>query len=246
MRVGIYVDGFNLYYGARGMCGKGTSGWRWLDLRALGLNAIGSHSSWDAPSATRIVYCTARIRADASNPTAAGPREQDVYLRALRASRAVDVITLGNYVSRVTTAPLATANKRKRPVLSRPAWPIMVRDGSTGDLPDAVFMASVARREEKGSDVNVASHLLLDVLQGAVDAAVVISNDSDLAFPIAEARQRVPVGTINPTKGYTANGLSGSPTDGAGRHWWHQLTPSELKAAQLPTQVGKLTKPRPW
>jgi hypothetical protein len=35
MRVGMYVDGFNLYYGARGLCGRGTAGWRWLDLRAL-------------------------------------------------------------------------------------------------------------------------------------------------------------------------------------------------------------------
>ncbi|HEY7200404.1 MAG TPA: NYN domain-containing protein, partial [Candidatus Dormibacteraeota bacterium] len=31
MRVGVYVDGFNLYYGARGLCGRGTAGWRWLD-----------------------------------------------------------------------------------------------------------------------------------------------------------------------------------------------------------------------
>lgn len=55
-----------------------------------------------------------------------------------------------------------------------------------------MFMASFAYREEKGSDVNVASHLLLDVLTGAADAAIVISNDSDLRFPIQEARQRLP------------------------------------------------------
>ena len=30
----------------------------------------------------------------------------------------------------------------------------------------AVFMVSYANREEKGSDVNVAAHLLLDVLAG--------------------------------------------------------------------------------
>ena len=34
-------------------------------------------------------------------------------------------------------------------------------------------MVSYANREEKGSDVNVAAHLLLDVLAGAVDGAVV-------------------------------------------------------------------------
>jgi hypothetical protein len=28
MRVGVYIDGYNLYSG-----GRGTGGWRWLDLR---------------------------------------------------------------------------------------------------------------------------------------------------------------------------------------------------------------------
>jgi len=36
MRVGVYIDGYNLYYGARGLSGAGTSGWRWLDVRGLG------------------------------------------------------------------------------------------------------------------------------------------------------------------------------------------------------------------
>ena len=51
----------------------------------------------------------------------------------------------------------------------------------------AVFMVSYANREEKGSDVNVAAHLLLDVLGGAVDGALVISDDSDLRFPVEQA-----------------------------------------------------------
>jgi hypothetical protein len=55
-------------------------------------------------------------------------------------------------------------------------------------LPDATFMASVATWEEKGSDVNVASHLLVDVLAGDAEAAVVISNDRDLRWPVQEAR----------------------------------------------------------
>ena len=40
-------------------------------------------------------------------------------------------------------------------------------------------MVSVARREEKGSDVNVATHLLIDACDNNIEAAVVISNDSD-------------------------------------------------------------------
>ncbi|GAA2988703.1 hypothetical protein GCM10010483_36430 [Actinokineospora diospyrosa] len=34
MRVGISVDGYNLYYGGREACGRSTPGWRWLDVRA--------------------------------------------------------------------------------------------------------------------------------------------------------------------------------------------------------------------
>jgi hypothetical protein len=37
--------------------------------------------------------------------------------------------------------------------------------------------------EEKGSDVNVAGHLLLDLLESRIDVAIVLSNDSDLKLP---------------------------------------------------------------
>jgi len=85
-------------------------------------------------------------------------------------------------------------------------------------------MASVSRREEKGSDVNVATHLLIDVLEKNIDAAVVVSNDSDLKKPIEVSRTHVPVGLVNPTKSYPAGALNGSPTVGVGEHWWYQLT----------------------
>ena len=75
-------------------------------------------------------------------------------------------------------------------------------------------MASVARQEEKGSDVNGASHLLVDTLTGTIDAAVVINNDSDLAYPIACARERLPVGLVNPTKGYRAGSSPACRTRG--------------------------------
>ena len=248
MRVGVYVDGFNLYYGGKHLVGGGgRPGWRWLDLRGLAAGIIAANSGWQPASSLRVVYCTARIRADASNPGAAGPREQEIYLRALVASGSVDEIPFGSYVSRVATAPLATANKRRRPILTHAGWPVMIKDATTSaEVPDATFMVSVARREEKGSDVNVASHLLLDVLQQNVDAAIVISNDSDLEFPVRESRRRVPIGTINPTKGYPAGALTGAPTDGVGGHWWYQLTPADLYGSQLPASVGGLHKPAPW
>ncbi|MFF0271498.1 hypothetical protein [Kribbella sp. NPDC004536] len=248
MRVGVYIDGFNLYYGGKFLVGGGgLPGWRWLDLRGLAANVIAANSGWAPATSLRVVYCTARIRADANNPSAAGPREQDIYLRALAASGSADEIAYGTYVSRVTTAPLATAGRRGRPVLARPGWPVMIKDGTCStDIPDATFMVSVARREEKGSDVNVAAHLLLDVLQQNVDAAVVISNDSDLEFPIRQARDRVPVGTVNPTKNYTAGALNGAPSEGVGGHWWYQLTPADLFGSQLPATIGRLEKPAPW
>lgn len=248
VRVGVYVDGFNLYYGAKFLVGgSGRPGWRWLDVRRLSYKLIEEHSPWGSISELRVVYCTARVRADINSPSAPGPREQDIYLRALNASGSVDEIVFGTFVSRVATAPLATANERKRPMLTRPSWPVMLKDAAcSADIPEATFMVSVARREEKGSDVNVAAHLLIDVLEQVVDAAVVISNDGDLALAVRKARQRVPLGTINPTKGYTAGALSGSPTEGVGSHWWYQLNPQDLYDSQLPDRVGGLRRPTPW
>jgi uncharacterized LabA/DUF88 family protein len=44
--------------------------------------------------------------------------------------------------------------------------------------------AKVIKTEEKGTDVNIASHLLVDAHNNSFDMAVVISNDSDLVEPI--------------------------------------------------------------
>lgn len=170
-----------------------------------------------------------------------------VYLRALERAGSVTQISYGNYVARVATAPLATAGRNGKLVISHPQWPLMVQDGAEQDVPDARFMASVARREEKGSDVNVASHLLIDVLTRAVEAAVVVSNDSDLAYPVAFARGRVPIGLVNPTKGYRAGKLAGEHTDGVGNHWWYQMQPSDWYGHQLPATVGpRITRPPEW
>lgn len=207
LRVGVYIDGYNLYYGGRGLVGQsGIAGWKWLHLRKLAQALLDSRSGWDGAVAARVVFCTARI-SGASNQS--GSQDQDVYLRALKAADAVDVIEYGTYVTRVATNRLATRDEKGRPVLVRPGWPIMVQNNAGGALPDVRFMISVARREEKGSDVNVAAHLLLDVLENRVDAAMVVSNDSDLALPIKRVRERVPLGLVNPTKGHPAGSLNG-------------------------------------
>jgi hypothetical protein len=242
MHVGVYVDGFNLYYGARGLCGRGTAGWRWLDVRGLAASLVARTPTWAGAVVHRVVYCTAPIDA-ATNPS--GYAEQQVYLKAVTACCA-DHIEHGYYVARVKTAPLATPDAKGRPVLTTAAWPIKVRDAHDAPVPDARFMASYAYREEKGSDVNVASHLLLDVLSGTVDAAVVISNDSDLRFPLQEARRRVPVGTVNPSGSYLAGALRGKSMDGVGRHWWRQLSAADFLTHQLPDPAGGYAKPAGW
>jgi hypothetical protein len=70
-----------------------------------------------------------------------------------------------------------------------------------GQTPADTGVASLGvgrMHEEKGSDVNVAAQLLIDVLGGAVEGALVISNDSDLRFPREQARLHMPVGVVNP------------------------------------------------
>ncbi len=122
----------------------------------------------------------------------------------------------------------------------------MVKDSAGRSVPNARFMVRYLHLEEKGSDVNVASHMLLDVLSQRVDAVVIVSNDSDLAFPVRSARSRLPVGLINPRGGYTAGDLTGSKSDGVGRHWWWKMTAAMYRKHQLPDPAGRFTKPAGW
>lgn len=244
LRVGVYIDGYNLYYGGRSlMGGSGRPGWRWLDLRRLTGALVAAHSRWTGAQVSRVVYCTAPIDG-ATN--ADGARDQNVYLRALRLARSVDEIEKGRYINKVISRPLAVRGPSGSPMITTAAWPAMVQDMNDRPVPAAKFMVSVAHREEKGTDVNVASHLLLDLLHQRITAAVVISNDSDLAFPIAQARELVPVGVVNPSPSPTAGALRGQRDDGTGQHWWYRLTPSDLTASQLPEQIGALTRPKGW
>ncbi len=121
--------------------------------------------------------------------------------------------------------------------------PIRVQDAGK-NLYNAKFMASVSHREEKGSDVNLATHALLDVLNGTVGAAIMVTNDSDLKLPLSEIRKRVPVGLLNPgdpAKRPTAGALRASPTAGVGGHWWGHITPTQYLGHQLPDPVTDAT-----
>lgn len=244
MRVGVYVDAFNLYYGGRSHFGPGVPGWRWLDIRALATTLVAEHSAlWSDAQISFVTYCTARISA---RDNASGAQDQDVYLKTLISSHGVDLIEYGYYTSKIKTRPMAIADRKNRPKIVNPDWPIKVKNGAMVNDPNATFMVSVADREEKGSDVNVATHLLIDIFDKKIDAAVVISNDSDLALPISQARTRVPVGTVHPGTNYPAGALSGDPTDGAGGHWWRQLTARDYCAHQLPDPTGQYRRPVGW
>lgn len=243
MRVGVYVDGFNVYFGGRSLCGQGTAGWRWLDLRSLAKDLVGRRKNWGSATIDRVAYCTALIDG-ATNKE--GRRDQDTYVRAIQAARSVDHVELGHYVARVKTAPLATRGSQGKPVITTANWPVMVKTAAGKNVSDAMFMVSYAHREEKGSDVNVASHLLVDVFTQQIDAAVVFSNDSDLRYPIQEARKLVPVGTVNPSKNHLAGDLRGNPSDGVGRHWWHQLSASDFRNHQMTDPIAGVNRPAGW
>jgi uncharacterized LabA/DUF88 family protein len=243
MRVGVYVDGFNLYFGARDHCGQSAAGWRWLDIRSLVTDILPDTWREDGAVVERVVYCTARV-SGIDDPSS--PRDQNVYLRALRGNGSVDHIEFGSFVRRVKSAPLATRTARGAPRLATSQWPVMVKDDAGGEVRDARFLVSYLHREEKGSDVNVATHLLLDVSGGSVDAAVVISNDSDLELPLRHAREKVPLGLVNPGIKPLAGKLKADAASGVGGHWWEKLSAGMYLAHQLPDPVGRLAKPRAW
>ena len=161
MKVGVYVDAYNLYYGMRAHCGRGTSGWRWLDVRALAVSLC----RWQGAYVDRVVYCTARVNPSDSLSAHA---DQDVYLKALRGHGSIDVLELGRYVARAKTAPLATPTQKGGVRVLVPdgseSWNGVPLKSQTAQDGSQLVLATVCVREEKGSDVNVATHLLADVL----------------------------------------------------------------------------------
>jgi uncharacterized LabA/DUF88 family protein len=104
-----------------------------------------------------IKYYTARIKPPADDPDKAV--RQEVYLRALRTLPLVS-ITFGQYLSHVIKRPLA-------------------HPPDTGSA-----LVEIINHEEKGSDVNIATHMVLDAAKNLCDVAVLVSNDSDLQEPL--------------------------------------------------------------
>jgi NYN domain len=154
MKLNVYVDGFNFYYGS-----LYQTGFKWLNIHAF------CQATFPSDQIHRIRYFTARVKARPNDPDQ--PVRQDTYFRALRTLPNL-TIHEGSYIEKPVTLPL-------HPIPAPPARP---------------SFATVVRSEEKGSDVNLATYLLVDAFDNDFEGAVVISNDSDLAEPIRLVRTK--------------------------------------------------------
>ena len=117
-----------------------------------------------------IYYFTARVKPRKDDPSQ--PQRQQAYLRALETIPGLD-IHYGKFVRREKRLPLVRPKGKQR-------------------------FADVWRTEEKASDVNLATQLLIDGFNQRYEAAVVVSKTTDLVAPIRAVREELglPVGVI--------------------------------------------------
>lgn len=182
MRTNVYIDGFNLYYGLL----RGSSH-KWLDLEAFCDRLLPRNQ------VQRIVYCTAKVEPRPYDPDQ--PVRQLTYLRALATLPRVEVV-LGTFLSSVVRQPVVETDPATgRAMRDAQNQPVLKVDAAGNVVTDWVL-----KTEEKGSDVNLAAHLLRDAYRGDCDCAVIVSNDSDLLTPIrmAKADRGLVVGLVPP------------------------------------------------
>ena len=164
-----------------------------------------------------IRYFSAIVKADPSDPSKIS--RQHTYLRALKTLPDID-IQMGAFLQSVK---------------SMPRYPITV----------PVERVDVLKTEEKGSDVNLATALLLDAFDDAMECAVLMTNDSDLAGPIRIVRSRFgkTVGLINPQK--RPSRLLSDISD-----FTRQVRRGVLEASRFPDRLedteGSFHKPPAW
>ena len=207
MRTFVYVDGFNLFYGAL----KGTP-FKWLDPVSLFEKVLQPRHD-----ILKFKYFTARVSGTPVDPSK--PQRQDVYLRALRHFRPEVEVYFGHFQSHTVRAPLAQPAGRQR-------------------------TAEVIRTEEKGSDVNLAVHLLNDGWLDVYDCAVVVSNDSDIAESMRLVRQHhgKRIGLVTPGTGRASQQLK------THADFSRNLRPNVLQRSQLPDRIPgtNIRKPLRW
>ena len=168
----------------------------------------------------RVCYFTARLEPRAQNPMQR--QRQQVYLRALSTLPDLE-IHYGAFRSGV-----------RRRVLAQP-------------VPGLPAHVLVRHSEEKGSDVNLATRLLVDGFNGEYEQAVVVSNDADFAGAMRYVRDGLGrrVTLVNP------DARTSSPRDlAAAATYVKRLWRSHLRRSGFPDtlrdEVGVITKPRGW
>ena len=168
----------------------------------------------------RVCYFTARLDVRPGNPAQA--QRQQAYLRALGTLPGFET-HYGTFRSGVKRRPLA------EPIRGLPSR-VLVRDA-----------------EEKGSDVNLATRLLVDGFNGRYEQAVVVSNDADFAGAMRYVRDDLGlrVTLVNP------DSRNASPRDLADAATYvKRLWKSHLRRSQFPAtltdEVGRIAKPLGW
>lgn len=220
MRTIVYIDGFNLYY--RLLKDRPQS--KWLNPYLLARNVLDPKFN-----IIQVNYYTARVSARTYDPDA--PARQAVYLNALSSEPKIKVHE-GTFLAKDTWMPLSVpADARPQPYVWNRPEPEVVK---------------VVKTEEKGSDVNLASHLVRDAFIGSFDAAMILTNDSDLVEPVRIVRHEAgkPIGLMVPVKSPTAS-LAAMVSFSL------HIRPGHLSKAQFPEHViakdGTLaTRPPSW
>ena len=197
---------------------KGTR-FKWLNLFTMCSRLLPGREI------NRIRYFTARVSPLPHDPEA--PDRQDAYLRALETLPDLTV-----HLGRFTSRPL-----------SLPVFPLTYPNRNS-----PAQTVRVLRTEEKRSDVNLATFLMLDCVDDEFDEVVVISNDSDLVLPIDLAARRFgkTAGVISPQR---RSQFSRSLL-GVANWYLREINRSVLAASQFPDFVqhprGPITKPASW
>jgi hypothetical protein len=113
----------------------------------------------------------------------------------------------------------------------------------TGSKP--VKKVWVDKTEEKGSDVNIATHLLHEAYQKKFEVAVLVTNDSDLVEPVRIVRRalNLQVGILNPHQHHSAV-LKAEAT------FMTRIRHSDVAVCQFPAVMkdakGQFHKPASW
>lgn len=228
----VYVDGFNLYYGSL----KNTS-FRWLDIAKLCELLLPRHNI------VKIRYYTAKVKPRGKDPHQ--DIRQQLYLRALRTIPNID-ITFGHFLSNNTRLPLANPqNFWVRTCKANGYKAFLVTQFLSWFFAKCFKYVYVVKTEEKGSDVNLAAHILRDAYENRFDAAVIISNDSDLLEPIRIVKEELKkeVGLLNPHP-YPSKVLLREAD------FYKPIRKGVLSSSQFPESLkdehGDFSKPKKW